>query len=94
MSSLPNQRLILNDWTSLNVITSAAVGTQLTIQNEGLQWFQLYESETKPDTNLQGHSVTNLFGNTPSKVIESGSLEVWIRPTNYGDTIIFSVQEG
>lgn len=94
MASLPNQRLVLNDWTSLSVITATTVGTQLTIQNEGLQWFQLYESATKPVTNVQGDSVTNLFGNIPAKVIERGSLEVWIRPTNYGDTIIFSVQEG
>ena len=94
MASIPNQRLVLNDWTSLNVITSTTVGTQLTIQNEGLRWFQLYESATKPDTNAQGDSVTNLFGNIPAKMIDSGSLEVWIRPTHYGDTIIFSVQEG
>ena len=94
MSFKPNVRVTLEDWTSVNTLTSTDVGSQLTIQNEGSHWFILFESPTKPaQDSRDGKSVTNLFQSGAIKLIESGSEEVWIRPSQYGQPINFSVQQ-
>lgn len=94
MGEIVELNLVLSDWESLNVLTSTYVGSQLTIQNEGSNWFILSESNIKPErTSRKGVSVTSLYQNSPIKFIEKGSNEIWVRPLNYGSLIQLTVQE-
>ncbi len=85
----------LSEWQSLNVLSGIAVGTPMLIQNKSSGWFILQESDTKPaDDNKSGTYISDMYKSYAIAETGSGDLEYWIRPTNYGVSLIINVQEG
>ncbi|UNY40442.1 hypothetical protein KLEP7_gp194 [Pseudaeromonas phage vB_PpeM_ KLEP7] len=73
------------DWVSVNTLSGLSIGTSILIQNKAPAWILLYESATKPNAALKdGSLLTNLEGQEPSKMISSGSLEIWAKSTIEG----------
>lgn len=80
-------------WQSLNTLSSIAVGTSLKLQNKGKNFILVAEGSSAPlSSSKEGEVVTTLFGPEPSKIIATGSEEIWVRTINNGNTTAF-VQE-
>ena len=85
----------LSEWQSLNVLSEIEVGTPMLIQNKSSSWFIIQESDTKPsDDDKSGAYISDMYKSYAVAETDSGDLEYWIRPTNYGVSLIINVQEG
>lgn len=73
---------VTNSWQAMSVLTGEPSGTELQVQNKGNSAIVLNESTTIPDENSTSGEVISTFytgGGETTKVILSGSLEVWIK---------------
>jgi len=95
MTTFNNVEGVFEDWVSIYSILGVSQGVALLLQNEGINWFILKESVDKPPKeSLDGLSVTSLvYGNQSSKLITEGSIDVWLRPRDYGKYLRIAVQE-
>lgn len=82
------------DWVSLNTLSGYAVGTGLEVQNKWFIWAILNESATKPSIDdYTGKVITSLGEYENNKVIEAGSLEIWVRAYKPNNTFTLNLQE-
>ena len=75
--TLPDITLSATAYTSINTITGIPIGTCLEIQHNHGYWVYLVESSTEPPISREGTILTDVFGEASTRVVLSGSLEVW-----------------
>lgn len=77
------QITITNEWQSLSSLSGFPVGTQVKLQNKGNVFATMIESATQPAADFkEGEYITSVREAEPSKVIPTGSGEIWLRVTN------------
>lgn len=88
------QITITNEWQSLSSLSGFPAGTQLKLQNKGNVYATLIESTLQPAADFtEGEYITTVRESEPSKVIPTGSGEVWLRVTNSAYNTQLFVQE-
>lgn len=92
---MPEINIVTDDWFSVNALSSITVGKGIKIQNQTTKYLRLLESSTKPDiTDFTGELISNMHLTEPSKNINDGSLEVWVRNSKEGEgKVVIFVQE-
>lgn len=88
------QITITNEWQSLSSLSGFPVGTQVKLQNKGNVFATLIESTLQPAADFtEGEYITTTREAEPSKIIPSGSGEIWLRVTNDAYNTQLFVQE-
>jgi hypothetical protein len=73
-------------WTNLNSASGIAVGTKFDIYKKGAPSVQLIESTTEPPyEDTRGRFINDNF---PVATIPAGSLAIWARKMNNGDSTV------
>lgn len=89
----PDYTITNNTWTSLNTLAGVSIGTAFEVQNKGLVWVILQESNTQPlPENSDGKLLTSLHYNEGTATIEAGSLQVWAKASGMSSATV-SIQE-
>lgn len=71
---------ILLEVTGSHSLANVAIGSQFSTQNKSNVWVILQENSSRPSpNNNSGIFITDLRSSEPSKMITSGSLEIWAK---------------
>lgn len=86
--------VVTSEWQALSVLSGFDIGTQVKLQNKGTVNGLLMESTLQPvATSSEGELITSIVGSEPSKIIPTGSGEVWVKTLRDGYDITLHVQE-
>ena len=93
MSQTIADKIVTPIWQSLNTLSSIPIGTEMIVHNKSTSLMILAEG-TQPDVNsLDGVPLTSYRDNGASRIIASGSLEIWVRINGNTSEGKLSVQE-
>lgn len=80
-------------WQSLNTLSGIAIGSAMTIDNKSTSLVLLAEGTQPSASSKDGVPLTTYRGTNSTKIIPSGSLEIWARIEAASSTAKITVQE-
>lgn len=89
--TLPTYTLT-DEWTSANTLTGIAIGTAMTIQNQGATQILYAAAPSAPDPTFMGVIIPPRLDRP--LMVASGESEIWLRSRFPASTARANVQEG
>lgn len=86
--------VITNSWQSINTLTGISVGDAMTIDNKSTSLVLLAEGTQPSASSKDGVPLTTYRGTNSTKIIPSGSLEIWARIEAESSEVRITVQAG
>lgn len=79
-------------WVSLNSLTGISIGTSFIITNKGVEWLVLAEGTEPSAGSNDGVYLTDVSSEDSSKLVTSGSLEIWAKSLDSKNNANINIQ--